>query len=129
MNQLTISETNLEHKFNNSKSINKTIDEQKSNEYNGSGFVTNNKLKKKLNVNLWGIKSLKNLGNDKNVMTINVPSKSTNKRNFEANSFDKDNINNKNLLQEKVLKITKKPKGNQINNSEDNENNLIVPSL
>ena len=129
LNQLTISETNLEHKFNNSKSINKTIDEQKSNEYNGSGFVTNNKLKKKLNVNLWGIKSLKNLGNDKNVMTINVPSKSTNKRNFEANSFDKDNINNKNLLQEKVLKITKKPKGNQINNSEDNENNLIVPSL
>ena len=99
------------------------------NEYNGSGFVTNNKLKKKLNVNLWGIKSLKNLGNDKNVMTINVPSKSTNKRNFEANSFDKDNINNKNFLQEKVLKITKKPKGNQINNSEDNENNLIVPSL
>ena len=129
LNQLTISETNLEHKFNNSKSINKTIDEQKSNEYNGSGFVTNNKLKKKLNVNLWGIKSLKNLGNDKNVMTINVPSKSTNKRNFEANSFDKDNINNKNFLQEKVLKITKKPKGNQINNSEDNENNLIVPSL
>ena len=129
LNQLTFSETNLEHKFNNSKSINKTIDEQKSNEYNGSGFVTNNKLKKKLNVNLWGIKSLKNLGNDKNVMTINVPSKSTNKRNFEANSFDKDNINNKNLLQEKVLKITKKPKGNQINNSEDNENNLIVPSL
>ena len=129
LNQLTISETNLEHKFNNSKSINKTIDEQKSNEYNGSGFVTNNKLKKKLNVNLWGIKSLKNLGNDKNVMTINVPSKSTNKRNFEANSFDKDNINNKNLLQEKVVKITKKPKGNQINNSEDNENNLIVPSL
>ena len=129
LNQLTISETNLEHKFNNSKSINKTIDEQKSNEYNGSGFVTNNKLKKKLNVNLWGIKSLKNLGNDKNVMTINVPSKSTNKRNFEANSFDKDNINNKNLIQEKVLKITKKPKGNQINNSEDNENNLIVPSL
>ena len=129
LNQLTISETNLEHKFNNSKSINKTIDEQKSNEYNGSGFVTNNKLKKKLNVNLWGIKSLKNLGNDKNVMTINVPSKSTNKRNFEANSFDQDNINNKNFLQEKVLKITKKPKGNQINNSEDNENNLIVPSL
>ena len=129
LNQLTISETNLEHKFNNSKSINKTIDEQKSNEYNGSGFVTNNKLKKKLNVNLWGIKSLKNLGNDKNVMTINVPSKSTNKRNFEANSFDKDNINNKNFLQEKVVKITKKPKGNQINNSEDNENNLIVPSL
>ena len=129
LNQLTISETNLEHKFNNSKSINKTIDEQKSNEYNGSGFVTNNKLKKKLNVNLWGIKSLKNLGNDKNVMTINVPSKSTNKRNFEANSFDKDNINNNNFLQEKVLKITKKPKGNQINNSEDNENNLIVPSL
>ena len=129
LNQLTISETNLEHKFNNSKSINKTIDEQKSNEYNGSGFVTNNKLKKKLNVNLWGIKSLKNLGNDKNAMTINVPSKSTNKRNFEANSFDKDNINNKNLLQEKVVKITKKPKGNQINNSEDNENNLIVPSL
>ena len=129
LNQLTISETNLEHKFNNSKSINKTIDEQKSNEYNGSGFVTNNKLKKKLNVNLWGIKSLKNLGNDKNVMTINVPSKSTNKRNFEANSFDKDNINNKNFLQEKVLKITKKPKGNQINNSEDNENNLIVPRL
>ena len=129
LNQLTISETNLEHKFNNSKSINKTIDEQKSNEYNGSGFVTNNKLKKKLNVNLWGIKSLKNLGNDKNVMTINVPSKSTNKRNFEANSFDKDNINNKNFLQEKVLKITKKPKGNQINNSEENENNLIVPSL
>ena len=129
LNQLTISETNLEHKFNNSKSINKTIDEQKSNEYNGSGFVTNNKLKKKLNVNLWGIKSLKNLGNDKNAMTINVPSKSTNKRNFEANSFDKDNINNKNFLQEKVLKITKKPKGNQINNSEDNENNLIVPSL
>ena len=129
LNQLTISETNLEHKFNNSKSINKTIDEQKSNEYNGSGFVTNNKLKKKLNVNLWGIKSLKNLGNDKIVMTINVPSKSTNKRNFEANSFDKDNINNKNFLQEKVLKITKKPKGNQINNSEDNENNLIVPSL
>ena len=120
LNQLTISETNLEHKFNNSKSINKTIDEQKSNEYNGSGFVTNNKLKKKLNVNLWGIKSLKNLGNDKNVMTINVPSKSTNKRNFEANSFDKDNINNKNFLQEKVVKITKKPKGNQINNSEDN---------
>ena len=129
LNQLTISETNLEHKFNNCKSINKTIDEQKSNEYNGSGFVTNNKLKKKLNVNLWGIKSLKNLGNDKNVMTINVPSKSTNKRNFEANSFDKDNINNKNFLQEKVLKITKKPKGNQNNNSEDNENNLIVPSL
>ena len=129
LNQLTISETNLEHKFNNSKSINKTIDEQKSNEYNGSGFVTNNKLKKKLNVNLWGIKSLKNLGNDKNVMTINVPSKSTNKRNFEANSFDKDNINNKNFLQEKLVKITKKPKGNQINNSEDNENNLIVPSL
>ena len=129
LNQLTISETNLEHKFNNSKSINKTIDEQKSNEYNGSGFVTNNKLKKKLNVNLWGIKSLKNLGNDKNAMTINVPSKSTNKRNFEANSFDKDNINNKNFLQEKVVKITKKPKGNQINNSEDNENNLIVPSL
>ncbi len=129
LNQLTISETNLEHKFNNSKSINKTIDEQKSNEYNGSGFATNNKLKKKLNVNLWGIKSLKNLGNDKNVMTINVPSKSTNKRNFEANSFDKDNINNKNFLQEKVVKITKKPKGNQINNSEDNENNLIVPSL
>ena len=129
LNQLTISETNLEHKFNNSKSINKTIDEQKSNEYNGSGFVTNNKLKKKLNVNLWGIKSLKNLGNDKNVMTINVPSKSTNKRNFEANSFDKDNINNNNFLQEKVLKITKKPKGNQINNSEDNENNLIVPRL
>ena len=129
MNQLTISETNLEHKFNNCKSINKTIDEQKSNEYNGSGFVTNNKLKKKLNVNLWGIKSLKNLGNDKNVMTINVPSKSTNKRNFEANSFDKDNINNKNFLQEKVVKITKKPKGNHINNSEDNENNLIVPSL
>ena len=129
LNQLTISETNLEHKFNNSKSINKTIDEQKSNEYNGSGFVTNNKLKKKLNVNLWGIKSLKNLGNDKNVMTINVPSKSTNKRNFEANSFDKDNINNKNFLQEKVVKITKKPKGNQINNSQDNENNLIVPSL
>ena len=129
LNQLTISETNLEHKFNNSKSINKTIDEQKSNEYNGSGFVTNNKLKKKLNVNLWGIKSLKNLGNDKNVMTINVPSKSTNKRTFEANSFDKDNINNKNFLQEKVVKITKKPKRNQINNSEDNENNLIVPSL
>ena len=129
LNQLTISETNLEHKFNNSKSINKTIDEQKSNEYNGSGFVTNNKLKKKLNVNLWGIKSLKNLGNDKNVMTINVPSKSTNKRNFEANSFDKDNINNNNFLQEKVVKITKKPKGNQINNSEENENNLIVPSL
>ena len=129
LNQLTISETNLEHKFNNSKSINKTIDEQKSNEYNGSGFVTNNKLKKKLNVNLWGIKSLKNLGNDKNVMTINVPSKSTNKRNFEANSFDKDNINNKNFLQEKLVKITKKPKGNQINNSEDNENNLIVPRL
>ena len=129
LNQLTISETNLEHKFNNSKSINKTIDEQKSNEYNGSGFVTNNKLKKKLNVNLWGIKSLKNLGNDKNVMTINVPSKSTNKRNFEANSFDKDNINNKNFLQEKVLKITKKPKENKINNSQDNDNNLIVPSL
>ena len=80
-------------------------------------------------MNLWGIKSLKNLGKDKNAMTINVPSKSTNKRNFEANSFDKDNINNKNFLQEKVLKITKKPKGNQINNSEDNENNLIVPSL
>ena len=129
LNQLTISETNLEHKYNNSRSNNKVNDEQKSTEYNGSGFTNNNKLRKKLNLNLWGIKSLKNLGNENNVMTINAPGKSNKKRNFEGNSFDKDNINNKNFLQEKVLKITKKPKGNQINNSEDNENNLIVPSL
>ena len=129
LNQITISETNLENKYNNSRSNNKTIDEQEMNEYNGSGFMTNNKLKKKLNVNLWGIKSLKNLGNDKNVMTINVPGKSNKKTNFDTNSFDKDNIYNKNFLQEKVVKITKKPKGNKINNSEDNENNLIVSSL
>ena len=129
MNQLTISETNLEHKYNNSRSNNKVNDEQKSTEYNGSGFTNNNRLRKKLNVNLWGIKSLKNLGNEKNVMTINVPGKYNKKRNFEGNSFDKDNINNKNYLQEKVVKITKKPKENKINNSQENENNLIVPSL
>ena len=129
LNQLTISETNLEHKYNNSRSNNKVNDEQKSTEYNGSGFTNNNKLRKKLNLNLWGIKSLKNLGNENNVMTINAPSKSNKKRNFEGNSFDKDNINNKNFLQEKVVKITKKPKENKINNSQDNDNNLIVPSL
>ena len=129
LNQLTISETNLEHKYNNSRSNNKVNDEQKSTEYNGSGFTNNNKLRKKLNLNLWGIKSLKNLGNENNVMTINAPGKSNKKRNFEGNSFDKDNINNENFLQEKVVKITKKPKENKINNSQDNDNNLIVPSL
>ena len=129
LNQLTISETNLGNRFksNNSKNNNKTIDEQKMNEYFGSGFMTNNKLTKKMNLNLWGIKSLKNYGNDKNAMTINIQGKTNKKTNIDGNSFEKDN--NKNILQEKLVKITKKPKGNKNNNSEDNGSNIIVPSL
>ena len=49
LNQLTISEANVSKKYNGSKSNNKTIDEHsKMNEYNGSGFMTNNKYKKKV---------------------------------------------------------------------------------
>ena len=130
LNQLTISEANVSKKYKGSKSNNKTIDEHsKMNEYNGSGFMTNNKYKKKLNINLWGIKSLKNMGNDKNMMTLNILGKINKKNNISNNSYEKDNNNSRNIMQEKVVKITKKAKGNKINNSEDNENNLVVPNI
>ena len=130
LNQLTISEANVSKKYNGSKSNNKTIDEHsKMNEYNGSGFMTNNKYKKKLNINLWGIKSLKNMGNDKNMMTLNILGKINKKNNISNNSYEKDNNNSRNIMQEKVVKITKKAKGNKINKSENNENNLVIPNI
>ena len=130
LNQLTISEANVSKKYNGSKSNNKTIDEHsKMNEYNGSGFMTNNKYKKKLNINLWGIKSLKNMGNDKNMMTLNILGKINKKNNISNNSYEKDNNNSRNIMQDKVVKITKKAKGNKINKSEDNENNLVIPNI
>jgi len=130
LNQLTISEANVSKKYNGSKSNNKTIDEHsKMNEYNGSGFMTNNKYKKKLNINLWGIKSLKNMGNDKNMMTLNILGKINKKNNISNNSYEKDNNNSRNIIQDKVVKITKKAKGNKINKSEDNENNLVIPNI
>ena len=130
LNQLTISEANVSKKYTGSKSNNKTIDEHsKMNEYNGSGFMTNNKYKKKLNINLWGIKSLKNMGNDKNMMTLNILGKINKKNNISNNSYEKDNNNSRNIMQDKVVKITKKAKGNKINKSEDNENNLVIPNI
>ena len=130
LNQLTISEANVSKKYTGSKSNNKTIDEHsKMNEYNGSGFMTNNKYKKKLNINLWGIKSLKNMGNDKNMMTLNILGKINKKNNISNNSYEKDNNNSRNIMQDKVVQITKKAKGNKINKSEDNENNLVIPNI
>ena len=130
LSQINYTEQNNEKK-NNSKgniNFNKTIDENKNkNDYSGSGFLHNNKMKKKLNVNLWGIKSLKNFGNDKNILTLNIQNKSKNKNNNRNNSFNRDN--NKNIIEEKVIKITRKSKVNKINNSEDNENHLVIPNL
>ena len=94
----------------------------KVNEYTEVGLTDGNKRKKKLNVNLWGIKSLKNLVNDKSVWTVNIISENKKRNN---NSFDKDNN-----MGQKVMRITKKPKGNKINiSSEEKDNNLVIPSL
>ena len=125
LNQLTISEENS-WKKNNSKEnkiTNKTVNENmKVNEYTEVGLTDGNKRKKKLNVNLWGIKSLKNLVNDKSVWTVNIISENKKRNN---NSFDKDNN-----MGQKVMRITKKPKGNKINiSSEEKDNNLVIPSL
>ena len=136
LSQINFTEQNNE-KNNNSKNnskgksnCNKTIDENKSkNDYSGSGFLHNNKMKKKLNLNFWGIKSLKNLGNEKNLLTLNIQSKNRNKNSNNRNSsFNRDN-NKENIIEEKVIKITRKAKVNKINNSEDNENNLVIPNL
>ena len=126
INQIIFSEENREknNTIENSMS-NKTIDENiKINEIISLGNTQNNKKKKTLNLNFWGIKSLKNLGNDKNLLTMNIRNKSKKNNN---KSFENDK-NSK--VTEKVIKIRKKIKGNSINNiSEENENNLVVPSL
>ena len=131
LTQITLTNQNSGKKNN----FTKTIDEHvKTNDFSGSGVMFTNKLKKKLNANYWGIKSLKNLTNEKNVLTMNILNRSRKKKD---NSYEKDNSNSKTksksnryILEEKVVKITKKTKENKNNNkSEDNENHLVIPSL
>jgi hypothetical protein len=124
LNQLTFSQENNNEKIN--KVSNKTLEENnKFNESSALGIIHSTKRKKKLNLNLWGIKSLKNLGNEKNILTLNVVSKK--KKN--SGSFDKDK-NNNSITEEKIVKISKKPKGNTNNmSSDENENHLVIPSL
>lgn len=130
LNQLTISpENNNEKNKNkdNNKIGYKTIGENnKFNESSALGIIHSTKRKKKLNLNLWGIKSLKNLGNEKNILTLNIVN---NKKKKNNNSFDKDKKNNS-ITEDKVVKITKKPKENKNNmSSDENENHLVIPSL
>ena len=131
LTQITLTNQNSGKKNN----FTKTIDEHvKTSDFSGSGVMFTNKLKKKLNANYWGIKSLKNLTNEKNVLTMNILNRSRKKKD---NSYEKDNSNSKTksksnryILEEKVVKITKKTKENKNNNkSEDNENHLVIPSL
>ena len=125
LNQLTFSQENNNEKIN--KVSNKTLEENnKFNESSALGIIHSTKRKKKLNLNLWGIKSLKNLGNEKNILTLNVVSK---KKKKNSGSFDKDK-NNNSITEEKIVKISKKPKGNTNNmSSDENENHLVIPSL
>ena len=125
LNQLTFSQENNNEKIN--KISNKTLEENnKFNESSALGIIHSTKRKKKLNLNLWGIKSLKNLGNEKNILTLNVVSK---KKKKNSGSFDKDK-NNNSITKEKIVKISKKPKGNTNNmSSDENENHLVIPSL
>ena len=125
LNQLTFSQENNNEKIN--KISNKTLEENnKFNESSALGIIHSTKRKKKLNLNLWGIKSLKNLGNEKNILTLNVVSK---KKKKNSGSFDKDK-NNNSITEEKIVKISKKPKGNTNNmSSDENENHLVIPSL
>ena len=125
LNQLTFSQENNNEKIN--KISNKTLEENnKINESSALGIIHSTKRKKKLNLNLWGIKSLKNLGNEKNILTLNVVSK---KKKKNSGSFDKDKKNNS-ITEEKIVKISKKPKGNTNNmSSDENENHLVIPSL
>ena len=125
LNQLTFSQENNNEKIN--KISNKTLEENnKFNESSALGIIHSTKRKKKLNLNLWGIKSLKNLGNEKNILTLNVVSK---KKKKNSGSFDKDK-NNNSITEEKIVKISKKPKGNKNNmSSDENENHLVIPSL
>ena len=107
LNQLTISpENNNEKNKNkdNNKIGYKTIGENnKFNESSALGIIHSTKRKKKLNLNLWGIKSLKNLGNEKNILTLNIVN---NKKKKNNNSFDKDKKNNS-ITEDKFVKITK----------------------
>ena len=125
LNQLTFSQENNNEKIN--KISNKTLEENnKFNESSALGIIHSTKRKKKLNLNLWGIKSLKNLGNEKNILTLNVVSK---KKKKNSGSFDKDK-NNNSITEEKIVKISKKQKGNTNNmSSDENENHLVIPSL
>ena len=125
LNQLTFSQENNNEKIN--KVSNKTLEENnKFNESSALGIIHSTKRKKKLNLNLWGIKSLKNLGNEKNILTLNVVSK---KKKKNSGSFDKEK-NNNSITEEKIVKISKKPKGNTNNmSSDENENHLVIPSL
>ena len=132
LNQITILEEN--GKKNNiieiNKINNKTVDENlKLSETNALGIINSNKIKNKLNLSLWGIKSLKNFGNEKNILTLNILSKNKKKNN---NSFDKDKSNN-DIMEENLIKIKRIPKGNKGNkaniSSDENENNLVIPSL
>lgn len=132
LNQITILEEN--GKKNNiieiNKINNKTVDENlKLSETNALGIISSNKIKNKLNLSLWGIKSLKNFGNEKNILTLNILSKNKKKNN---NSFDKDKSNN-DIMEENLIKIKRIPKGNKGNkaniSSDENENNLVIPSL
>ena len=122
---MTFSQENNNEKIN--KVSNKTLEENnKFNESSALGIIHSTKRKKKLNLNLWGIKSLKNLGNEKNILTLNVVSK---KKKKNSGSFDKDK-NNNSITEEKIVKISKKPKGNTNNmSSDENENHLVIPSL
>ena len=91
---------------------------RKFNESSALGIIHSTKRKKKLNLNLWGIKSLKNLGNEKNILTLNIVN---NKKKKNNNSFDKEKKNNS-ITEDKVVKITKKPKeNNEANNEEKQE--------
>ena len=130
LNQISISEENSIKKYGlneNNLTSNKSIDENiKISEISELRITEGNKRKKKLNVNLWGIKSLKNLVNDKSVWTVNVFSGSKKRTN---SSFEKDKIH-KNNLGQKVIKITKKPRGHKINvSSDEKENHLVIPNL
>ena len=131
LNQLTTSEENGKKiNLNENNKINiKTVEENmKLSESNLIRSKHWNK-NKKLNLNLWGIKSLKNLGNEKNIFTLNILGKNRKKNN---NSFDKEKSNksNNDIIEENIIKITKKPKENKNNiSSDENENQLVIPSF